>query len=477
MGSCTSKLNVNSGTPDANRAPENLHSITNAKEDQNQAVGKTKTFTINREQEESGSSLSLDTRIHTYESVSDEEEEKEKLYELIYNRKWYDAMDFIHNHSGHNIGDYIDMYKRTCLHWAIIKRAPNDVIKSILKLNRDATNMKDYIGKTPIHYAVEYSPDKIVYDLLKVTDKKVTELRDCENMRCLLSEAIVNGRSPHIIDSILQADIKQIDSTDIHEHTPLEIFFRKNLGKMLSIVRTNSIFKSQVNMDDLIEIASILLRAEYATASGKERPGTESILNLAIANQSTPVQFVEVIIKEYPELTEMDQNGNYPIHVASICNDRMLDCYKCDTCGYSDMNSRSFYFHQDGVARILCQECIGDDEKSCYVEILPCELNTSIISSLLKKSKKDALKENVNKELPLHLAISSGRHWYNGVRDLVEANPSALSVLDRSSKLYPFALAASRDVFIPESSSIEQLNTIYELLLRWPLGKRKCISV
>jgi hypothetical protein len=82
MGSCTSKLNVNSGTPDANRAPENLHSITNAKEDQNQAVGKTKTFTINREQEESGSSLSLDTRIHTYESVSDEEEEKEKLYEV-----------------------------------------------------------------------------------------------------------------------------------------------------------------------------------------------------------------------------------------------------------------------------------------------------------------------------------------------------------------------------------------------------------
>jgi hypothetical protein len=82
MGSCTSKLNVNSGTPDANHVPENIPSRTNAKKDQNQAVGKPKTFTINREQEDSGSTLSLDTRIHTYESVSDEEEEKEKLYEV-----------------------------------------------------------------------------------------------------------------------------------------------------------------------------------------------------------------------------------------------------------------------------------------------------------------------------------------------------------------------------------------------------------
>jgi hypothetical protein len=382
-------------------------------------------------------------------------------------------MDFIYFHSGHKIGDYVDMYKRTCLHWAIIKRAPNDLIKSILKLNRDATNMKDYIGRTPIHFAVEYSSDEIVHELLKITDKKVTEWRDCENMRCLLSEAIVNGRSPHIIDSILQADIKQIDSTDIHEHTPLVIFFRQNLGKLLSIVKSNGMFKSQVNVDDLVEIASILLKAEYTTASGKEPPDHESILNMAIANTSTPVQFVEMLIREYPEQTEMYQNGNYPIHVASMCNDR-LDCYKCDACGCSDMNSRSFYFHQDGKARILCKDCIGHAEKSCYVEIPPCDMNTSIIRSLLKKSKQDSSRENTNKELPLHLAISAGRHWSNGgVKELVEAYPLALTVIDPSTMLYPFALAASRDIFIPGTSSLDQLNTVYELFRRWPLENRK----
>lgn len=336
--------------------------------------------------------------------------------------------------------------------------------------------MKDYIGRTPIHYAVEYSPDTIVYVLLQATDKKVTEWRDCENMRCLLSEAIVNGRSPHIIDSILLADIKQIDLTDIHEYTPLVLFFRRNLGKMHSVVRTNGMFKSQVNIDDLVEIASILLRAEYTTASGKAPPDTESILNLAIANKSTPVQFVEIIMKEYPELNEVNQNGNYPIHVASMCNDHMLDCYKCDACGYCDMSSRSFYFHQDGVARVFCQKCLSDDEKCCYIEVPPSEMNTSIIRSLLKTSRQESSRENAKHELPLHIAIAAGRHWCNGgVKELVEANPSALSIIDPSTLLYPFALAASRNVCVPGSSTINQLNTIYELFRRWPLVERKSL--
>jgi ankyrin repeat protein len=474
MGSCTSKYNPNIDTPNAKHAPEFIKSTANAKKDHNQATGRPKNFTINREKEESESSLSIDTRINTCDSVSDED--KEKLYELIYNRKWYDATNFIYDHPGNNIGDYIDMYNRTCLHWAIIKRAPNELIKSILKFNYDITNMKDYIGRTPIHYAVEYSPDTIVYVLLQATDKKVAEWRDWENMRCLLSEAIVNGRSPQIIDSILLADIKQIDLTDIHENTPLVLYFRRNLGKMLSVVRTNGMFKSQVNIDDLVEIASILLRAEYTTASGQAPPDTESILNLAIANKSTPVQFVEIIMKEYPELTEVNQNGNYPIHVASMCNDHMLDCYKCDACGYSDMSSRSFYFHQDGVARVFCQKCLSDGEKCCYIEIPPSEMNTSIIRSLLKTSRDESSRENAKNELPLHIAISAGRHWCNGgVKELAEANPSALSIVDPSTLLYPFALAASRNVCVPGSSTVNQLNTIYELFRRWPLVERKSL--
>lgn len=366
------------------------------------------------------------------------------------------------------------MYQRTGLHWAVIKRAPANLIKSILKLNNDATTLQDYTGRTPIHLAVEHSSDSIVQLLLDATDKNVYAWRDFKNMRCLLSEAIVCDRSCIIVNAILQADMKQIDLIDCDGNTPLVLFFRKNLGKMLFLTNTCGVFKSQAGVDEMVEIASLLLQAEYSTSSGRQPTVNDSVLNMAIANKSTPSQFVKLLIQEYPNQTKIHRNGNYPIHVACMCKDQLMECYKCDFCSNVNSNNQTMFFHRDGVGRVLCQDCITEMEKDSYVSIPPGEMNTNIINLLLKSSESDSEKRNSKNKLPLHLALSSGRNWYDGgIKELVEANPRALSCPDPSSGLLPFVLAASKCNGNDDSAKA-QLTTIYELLVRWPMSECRC---
>lgn len=44
--------------------------------------------------------------------------------------------------------------------------------------------------------------------------------------------------------------------------------------------------------------------------------------------------------------------------------------------------------------------------------------------------------------LPMHVAVECGLHWMDGMKEIVEANMSAISVIDPISGLYPFQMAA-----------------------------------
>merc|ERR1712226_205109 len=61
---------------------------------------------------------------------------------------------------------------------------------------------------------------------------------------------------------------------------------------------------------------------------------------------------------------------------------------------------------------------------------------------------------------PLHIAVSSGKRWDNGVECLLLASPEALSVAATNSKLYPFQLSAI--------GNVGDLNTTYGLLRAMP---------
>jgi hypothetical protein len=48
--------------------------------------------------------------------------------------------------------------------------------------------------------------------------------------------------------------------------------------------------------------------------------------------------------------------------------------------------------------------------------------------------------------LPLHLALRVGKRWSEGVKDLFVAAPQALQCRDPTTFLYPFMMAASKDI-------------------------------
>lgn len=81
-----------------------------------------------------------------------------------------------------------------------------------------------------------------------------------------------------------------------------------------------------------------------------------------------------------------------------------------------------------------------------------------IFQLLLKIPAVDAMKGHGGR-LPLHLALSSGRTWNNGVALIAEAAPPALQVRDVKTNLYPFMLAAV-PTFGWDNTSIDTIYTI-----------------
>ena len=97
---------------------------------------------------------------------------------------------------------------------------------------------------------------------------------------------------------------------------------------------------------------------------------------------------------------------------------------------------------------------------------------------------------------PLELALLKGRTWFSGIREIILANPKSISQVDETSGLYPFQLAAVAGGIKAEATShlppdkrrkladeehdsslvayqekehdLEQLSTIFELLLKCP---------
>jgi len=52
---------------------------------------------------------------------------------------------------------------------------------------------------------------------------------------------------------------------------------------------------------------------------------------------------------------------------------------------------------------------------------------------------------NRDGRLPLHLAIDNGIDWSTGIQDLFLANPSAASIRDPVTQLFPFMYASIHD--------------------------------
>jgi hypothetical protein len=61
--------------------------------------------------------------------------------------------------------------------------------------------------------------------------------------------------------------------------------------------------------------------------------------------------------------------------------------------------------------------------------------------------------------LPLHIAIEAGKTWSDGIEALIHAFPQSICITDRSTKLYPYQLSATK-----ATQSELSMNDCFELL-------------
>lgn len=131
---------------------------------------------------------------------------------------------------------------------------------------------------------------------------------------------------------------------------------------------------------------------------------------------------------------ELDQDGKSLLHVAAASGafdeDNFADII--DTCldnrredkNSSEIQEDAFYFE-----RLL---------KDAEVEFKA----SSTLSCVLKANLESARFLDRQGNLPLHIAVEHHATWEEGVKDLIMAEPRALTSRNLESRLYPFMLAA-----------------------------------
>jgi len=413
----------------------------------------------------------------------DYEDVKVVFYENVYRRKFYEAMEMLEKYGNAPISDYLDCYKRAALHWACIKGAPSYMLNILIEDYPHATAMKDYMGRTPLHLSCEYGSDQSILALLKATESAVVKYRDSKNLRTPLAEAIVNSRSPSIIRAILSVEASQITTKDLWGNTPVVLYFRKNLGQILASREERMYPKLTSNLDDLVEVLSVLLQQEENLKSGSHRDVSTNFLSNAIKCKSCPFAFVNFIISTNPELMgfmEHGESGDLPIHVVCRSQEQYMEDYKCDDCGKAEMATGTYYFHKENstsLRQVLCDECTCDNEKDKYTIVPPSEKIRDTTKALLVENDEFAKTLSDEGMLPLVLALKYGQTWLRGgIQELIDAYPQSLSSKDKATDLFPFQLAAVKQNIHyganKQKQGAEILTTIYELLKRWPLEDR-----
>jgi len=444
-----------------------------------------------------------------------------KVYQYVYRRSWYDAIDFIEQKDGECIADYIDQYKRTCLHWSAMKGASPHFIRTLIQNYPQATSMRDYNGRTPLHIACEFASDQVIFELLAATNvTEVAAQRDYNFMRSHLAEAIVNFRSPGIIDTILRADASQLLLQDFQGNTPLELFIKIHLGRLcshykhLGLVSTSTIGSATndneggvksfdlfavrgpgTNVDDAMKIASRLLEAQdrfdrdrvsiggVKKTSSSQNSYDKVLLSLAIKNPACPYAFVECILKDKPGLGKNHNGeGDLPIHTIFSIRDEKTCSYGCDQCG-TLKQAESLYFFRASEIRtnrnVLCTGCIRDAEVSSYIQVNQMAKVGGVVTSLLDLNSDLATEPNRDGDIPLIVALKAGQMWSTGsIQKLIRAYPESLSIKDVTTGLLPFQIASIKhnDRF-GGVGEVQQINTIFEMLLRWPMAERKTWSM
>ena len=308
---------------------------------------------------------------------------------------------------------------RTALHIVATLHPPKEIVEHILSMWPHASLIQDKYGCTPLHYACQYNASPSVVLLLLRSYRYAAQLHDTMGdmpIHLACSKASV---SFEIVKILLEYDPHHASATNhgMDEKTPLEIlsdYFRSSHAHHRSMVPESH------NQNQWNKLIACLWASHHGTLFSSSSPSSpifyygsqqkqgltfHACLSQQCCSSSTLYRMAKLYLQHSARIE--DEYENYPlIYALSDSRDeKILDSISISL------------LHEFPVA-------------ACY------------------PSKK-------NGQMPLHLAITSGRS-YACLHQLILSCPTALRKKDPESGLLPFMMMATKTKY--------DLNNIYSFL-------------
>lgn len=342
---------------------------------------------------------------------------------------------------------------RTPLHVACDHDAPAVVVHALVRAFPEAAMMVGTSNMNPLHITCssQHASVQVVRVLLESSGLASETASMCDvDGDTPLHAACRCGAPIDVLRVLLHAYPQAVHERDYEGLTPL-----LRLWVRYFVMLGDDVIDGVTGASDLVgdlgeawKKTELLLACAYSRRDGQSQNSQDwsqwtqrAIFAAAAIDCPRPVVKIAAIVN-HDLLVRRDETGQTPLLVAAT-----TPIYKV-----RDLSDDG-YMLEDRIH--------GDDTDS----EVPNEEDTeqsqaSVLDLIVQACPAAAGIPDMNGTLPLHVSLTSGKRWNEGVRALLDANPDALSQCDKNTRLLPFMLAAA--------TQRPDVGTIYELLRRDP---------
>ena len=333
---------------------------------------------------------------------------------------------------------------QTPLHSACARSLDTSVIKVLTNQARyvrahEAARMREHKDRFPLFYAACYGcPDEAIrhiFDLHPPAIHHVESYRILPVQVAYITPQYSNQDRQFQMQHGPRQDPTQTDTTPLFV-LPSAVPMYKTMELLLRLTYHNS-YKDPLPPPS---VQGISFPNNNNKNKKRRNHAKWRVVHAAVAVPSPP-SFVRSAIYLNPwQLSEHDEDGNIPLHIACRLDRREVG--GIDPCQY--------WLRQGINQKRLFTRCLPEDRP-----------NDNPIAILVHAYRKSAAYLDAAHCLPLHLAVLAGKGMVDGIQSLVKAAPLALATRDGQHHLYPFQLAAI--------GNVNTLDVVFELLIANPI--------
>ena len=292
----------------------------------------------------------------------------------------------------------------TPLHMACCQNVPLGFIRELLQVCPEAATSQNSRGFNPLHLASCFCTLEVMQELLSVSEtplwmKNVWSRTPREHMKYHLSFTQSRGR---LFEEFWEKYRLLVQAEYYYKYLKDEYSFHKDA--FVKADPTEGLIQDSIGQP--MSVKNIRKQKSDSGSYIAFFNSDECVLHAFVGTECNDPNIIDLAMERYrDDLYVADANGNYPLHLACASSPKHF-----------------------------------------------CSLN-----KILEAYPEAASMTNYAGELPLHISAKFGREWYECMNSLIWAHPAALTVIDKSSYLYPISLACLANPRPPSTTTIYQL--------------------